>query len=922
MNPICRSPDDLFRQVPNLSKSVKITCTRAFAHGGYSDIWRGICWDENLISDVAIKITRTIARGDVATQRLKTRIAREVIAWSQAQHKNILPLYGLYWAPDDTTNALPAIVLPYCAAGTCTEYIKRHPAVDRVEITCQVADALVYLHSLPRPVVHGDIKSANVLMTDDGIPLLADFGLSRIVAESSTGLTTSSSRGAYRWMAPELFGGVEDQIQVLATTASDVWAFGCLCIEIFAGQLPWAAIKHDTLVMKAIAIDRRQPSLGLSFESGILMDTLGRCWTYEPSKRPSMSEGSLLRMRRYRNQYTREIIMHWPPTWKVVEYWVNGREYTQTEYNRNRLQSAAQDIPTVSNTMAVIEIIPQLEGDSVIYIKDESVQSTIKNIAREIYVWSRLKHENILNLTGLAMFQEDFSIVSPWMENGTLLQYVSRRPEVNRYNLCLQITAGLQYLHSSGVIHGDLKGVVKLTDFGNTLLKKYSTLIFTGVRDNSAISVRWASPELLAEGGEHTEKSDVYALAMTFLEAITGQVPFPGKSETVALAMTLDKKMPERPEFFSWRDPFEAETLWTIMTYCWHPDPVERPNASQTEDVSRAAPQENVILRISSAMDAPTIISVLCKKDCRDVTAELDKDGPNTVLIAGGGFGDIYRGTLRNGSKVAIKCRRLFLKNDDDGRNTLKNIARETYVWSKLRHPCILSLIGLATFRDQVSMVSPWMENGTLPEYIARHPGENRFDLCRNIAFGLRYLHMNGVVHGDLKGSNILISEDGNPKLADFGNTVMNKCTLEFTGTSGSSGISMRWAAPELIIEGGAPTQASDIYSLGMTFLETITGQIPFSDKSDLGVVSMLMLKKTPERPEKPTTMRDWESEVLWHAMYSCWEYNPADRPEISRVIDIIYPGLQQRVSDLTEYFSMDEDEWSPIDPRPVLEEP
>lgn len=66
----------------------------------------------------------------------------------------------------------------------------------------------------------------------DGTPMLADFGLSRVIMEEATGLTTSSSKGSCRWMAPELFGGIETQIQVLVTTASDVWAFGCLCLEV------------------------------------------------------------------------------------------------------------------------------------------------------------------------------------------------------------------------------------------------------------------------------------------------------------------------------------------------------------------------------------------------------------------------------------------------------------------------------------------------------------------------------------------------------------------------------------------------------------------------------------------------------------------------------------------------------------------
>ncbi|KAG8738680.1 hypothetical protein FRC10_006597 [Ceratobasidium sp. 414] len=313
MFPICPSPDVLFRNVPNLSKTVKIIGTRAFAHGGYSDIWRGISWSGDVTQNVAIKIIRVAARPEVTTERLKKvrylvylravvrvlmwcsaqRISREVVTWSKAKHKNIMPFYGLYWHPDDTSNDLPAMVYPYCAAGTCTEYLKNNSDADRMDINTQirqVADGLIYLHSLPEQVVHGDIKACNVLMRDDGTPMLADFGLSRIVAEISTGLTTSSSRGSYRWMSPELFGGVEDQIQVLVTAASDVWAFGCLCLEILTNLLPWASIRNDTGVMQAILIQRRQPSLLPIVESNFVGHILRHCWAYEPSDRPSMSD--------------------------------------------------------------------------------------------------------------------------------------------------------------------------------------------------------------------------------------------------------------------------------------------------------------------------------------------------------------------------------------------------------------------------------------------------------------------------------------------------------------------------------------------------------------------------------------------------------------------------------------------------------
>ncbi|KAG8691254.1 hypothetical protein FRC08_010221, partial [Ceratobasidium sp. 394] len=126
---------------------------------------------------------------------------------------------------------------------------------------------------------------------------------------------------------------------------------------------------------------------------------------------------------------------------------------------------------------------------------------------------------------------------------------------------------------------------------------------------------------------------------------------------------------------------------------------------------------------------AAEVIRHLINSGCPDVTDKLDLGQCGTHPIAGGGFGDIYQGVLVGGTKVAIKCPKLFLRNNNQGNKILKATAREIYAWSKLRHPNILELIGFSTFRGQISIVSSWMENGPLPEYVSKHTEADRFQL-------------------------------------------------------------------------------------------------------------------------------------------------------------------------------------------------
>ncbi|QRV89038.1 actin-like ATPase domain protein [Ceratobasidium sp. AG-Ba] len=235
--------------------------------------------------------------------------------------------------------------------------------------------------------------------------------------------------------------------------------------------------------------------------------------------------------------------------------------------------------------------------------------------------------------------------------------------------------------------------------------------------------------------------------------------------------------------------------------------------------------------RVSSKMSASVVAKLLVEHGCPDITDELELKECGVAPVSGGGFGDIFRGALGTGKKVAIKCPRLYLLQDDDeSRKTLKRAARELYTWSRLKHPNILELVGLAQFQHYVAMISPWMGNGTLLEYIKRNPTVDRRQIALGISEGVAYLHQHDAIHGDLKGANVLISGEEVAKLTDFGCTQLRKGTLCFTTTTSGSKFSTRWAAPEILDGSIERSKEADVYALGMTLLELVTGLVPFSE--------------------------------------------------------------------------------------------
>ncbi|KAJ7619423.1 kinase-like domain-containing protein [Roridomyces roridus] len=274
--------------------------------------------------------------------------------------------------------------------------------------------------------------------------------------------------------------------------------------------------------------------------------------------------------------------------------------------------------------------------------------------------------------------------------------------------------------------------------------------------------------------------------------------------------------------------------------------------------------------------------------------SEASESLPSSLFVTGvsgrdphplfaGGYGDIYRAEYRTGT-VALKHMRHFMQTSDLRDIRLK-LCREALVWKDLRHPNILKFIGIDrdSFPDSLCLVSPWMEHGTVLNYLKDHGRANVDKVLFEVAQGLEYLHSHDVVHGDLRGANILIKDDWCACLADFGLSV-----LVFATTSGSStqAGSVYWMAPELIDPPRfgcryARTPASDVYAFGCVCFELHTGHPPLSDLSEAATLLKVVNGERADRPAKAFMLSD----VLWDHIASYWAQIPAERPPSDTVV-------------------------------------
>ncbi|KAG9119208.1 hypothetical protein FRC07_005860 [Ceratobasidium sp. 392] len=283
------------------------------------------------------------------------------------------------------------------------------------------------------------------------------------------------------------------------------------------------------------------------------------------------------------------------------------------------------------------------------------------------------------------------------------------------------------------------------------------------------------------------------------------------------------------------------------------------------------------------------VFKYLIDHHCANCTTRLDmssfKEGP----YAGGRFGDVWRGKLTDETRVAVKCLRTHVLKDHPPKD-VKRAARELYCWSKAKHVHVLDLMGVAMFRGQLAMISPWMVNGTLEDYAQQKSGPDRWKLCVQVAEGLRYVHSTGMVHGDLKAKNILVSAEGLIKMSDFGNSLfVSECSLRFTDTTNVGGGTTRWMAPELLDDDDEDeevnrSQPADVYALGMTVLEVVTGRKPYFEcKRDPAVIKAVNRGQYPQRPAEFSNETHFGDE-RWMLLLKCWAQDPESRPKTTEV--------------------------------------
>ncbi|KAK0222061.1 kinase-like domain-containing protein [Armillaria fumosa] len=260
------------------SRDVSKEGTNPITGGGFADIWKGHLHGRQ----VCLKVLR-IHTSVNERAKLIQDFCREALVWRQLRHPNILPFLGV---SDDLFAPGFCLISPWMVNGNIISYLEAHPNHNRLTSLIQIAEGMRYLHEHDPPIVHADIRGANVLVMDDLRCCLADFGLSLFSDSQAFDSSSGRNKGSTRWLAPEYMDS--KLFNQLYFTARDVYAYGCTVIEIFTGKPPFSDIKMDAGVISEVLIKKSRPPRPSSniFPDNGLWELVMACLSFISSQRP------------------------------------------------------------------------------------------------------------------------------------------------------------------------------------------------------------------------------------------------------------------------------------------------------------------------------------------------------------------------------------------------------------------------------------------------------------------------------------------------------------------------------------------------------------------------------------------------------------------------------------------------------------
>jgi serine/threonine protein kinase len=526
---------------------------------------------EALHRRLGVKVALKMVRGGPWDDRpALERFRTEARAVAELNHPHVVRVYDYgEWRPVRGSPPVPYFTMEYVAGGSLAAKLGGRPIRprDAAALTETLARTVQCVHD--RQIVHRDLKPANVLLTPDGTPKVADFGLAKRL-DADPGLTESRAvLGTASYMAPEQAAGRAKG----GGPAADIYALGAILYECLTGRPPFREETYELTVHKVLTEEPIQPH---RLEAAVPPDVEAvclKCLEKEPGRRYA-SAGELA------DDLGRVLAGEPPRAAAASTTERHTRLASKVGYEVVRWRGFGR-----TDNLHVYEARDVGIGRRVILKVDESAPDSLTRtrFRREAEITALLYHANIVQLYRFGEEGELAYAVLEYVDGGSLTQQFSGRslPAKRAAQLVEALARAVRYLHQQRVVHGGLvpgnvlltkANVPKLGGFGmawlldeppeNRLLEK-----FVGG------DIAYLAPEVVGgRWGEVGPAADIYGLGGVLYRLLTGHRPYGGRTVADKRACVLAGDL-RRPRAVKADVP---EALEEVCLKCLSPDPTRR----------------------------------------------------------------------------------------------------------------------------------------------------------------------------------------------------------------------------------------------------------------------------------------------------------------------------------------------------------
>ncbi|XP_031268839.1 probable LRR receptor-like serine/threonine-protein kinase At1g05700 [Pistacia vera] len=557
-----------------------------------------------------------------------------------------------------------------------------------------------------------------------------------------------------------------------------------------------------------------------------------------------------------------------------------------------------------------------LDDDTEVAVKilSELSNQGYEQFEAEVKLLLTVHHRNLTTLCGYCDEGKQIGLVYEYMANGNLKQYLSGKSAdvvswEGRLRVAVEAAQGLEYLHNGckpPMVHRDVKPSnillneklqAKIADFGlsRVFSNESSTSISTAVAGTSG----YLDPECLVVPSRLNEKSDVYSFGLVLLNIITGQPVILKSYENTHISEWAKSRL-ARGDTRKIVDPRLGENL--NINSAWKA--VELALASASHASSKRPTMIEVVMGLKECLAIQ-----LGQNDYANATVinspRLDSEfTPLARELGEGSFGKVYHGYLGDDTEVAVK---ILSELSNQG---YEQFEAEVKLLLTVHHRNLTTLCGYCDEGKQIGLVYEYMANGNLKQHLSDKSAdvvswEGRLRVAVEAAQGLEYLHHGCKpprVHRDIKSANILLSENFQAKIADFGLTKsfpVEGVTHMSTVVAGTFG----YLDPEYC-QTYRLTEKSDVFSFGVVLLELITSRPVIANTNENNHISLWVgsmigqgdIKNTVD----PRLQGDFDISSAWKAVEIAMlsvSQTSTERPTMNHVVRELSQCLEMEIA-------------------------